>query len=175
VKALRFALCGAALALACGGGGGGGGGPTQPAPGINFTSASGGSTLVLAEASGGSATTLRLDLRAQSASGLYGVAFDLVYPSELLSFVGVTPGTFLGGTTSLQFEETGAGHLVIGLSRLGPIAGVSGSGTLLTLEFSSRGSAGTGSMAFEKNTAFDSSAKAISGVTWGGGSVTVVP
>jgi hypothetical protein len=172
----RIGLLGAAVTLACGGGGGGGGGPTQPVTGITYAPSSSSANLVLSEAAGGSATVLRLDLRAQQVTGLYAIAFDLVYPSELLVYAGVTEGPFLGGVaTSLQVEETGAGRLVVGLSRLGANGGVSGSGTLLTLEFQSRGSAGGGSLAFEKNSAFDGFARAISGVSWSGGSVSIVP
>jgi hypothetical protein len=176
-KVARLALFGAVLAVACGGGGGGGGGgPTQPTPGISYAPSNGSANLALVEAAGSGATTLRLDLRAQQVTGLYGVAFDLVYPSDLFTFGSVTEGSFLAGaTTSLQVEETGAGRLVVGLSRLGAVGGVSGNGTLLTVELRSRGSAGTGALAFEKNSAFDGAGKAIAGVSWSGGSATVVP
>lgn len=172
----RLALFGAVVAVACGGGGGGGGGPTQPTPGITYAPSNASANLVLAEAAGSGATTLRLDLRAQQVTGLYGVAFDLVYPSALFTFSSVTEGPFLGGVaTSLQVEEAGAGRLVVGLSRLGAVGGVSGGGTLLTVELRSRGTAGTGVLAFERNTAFDAAGKAIAGVGWSGGSATVVP
>jgi predicted outer membrane repeat protein len=168
-----------AATVACGGGGGGGGGgPTPPPPGITFT-ASGGSTtnaLNLGLASGSSATVLRLDLSAQSMTNLYGVAFDLLYPSQVLAFDSVVEGSFLAGAaTSLQIEEPTPGRLIIGLSRLGAVSGVSGSGTVLTLQFSSRGVAGNGSLTFASNTAFNSAGGAIAGVAWGGGSVSVAP
>lgn len=176
-ESIRLALFGAALVVACGGGGGGGGGgPTQPVAGITFSPSSTSANLNLIEAAGGSPTTLRLDLRAQQMSGLYGVAFDVVYPSQILTFTSATEGPFLGGaTTSFQVLEVGSGRVVVGLSRLGAVGGVSGSGTLVTLEFQSRGVAGTGSFTFERNTAFDANGAAISTGTWGGGSATVVP
>ncbi len=179
---LLVALCAALLVLATacggGGGGGGGGGPVSPPSGISFT-ASGGATsngLVLTPAAGSTPTQLRLDLRAQEVVSLYGVAFDLVYPNQILSFNVVSEGAFLAGTsTSLQVEESSPGRLVIGLSRLGDAPGASGTGVVLTLEFASRATAGTGSLTFERNAAFGPTGAAISGVAWGGGSVSVTP
>jgi hypothetical protein len=169
------------LVLACGGGGGGGGGgvpPPPPAPTITYAPATGSESanLALVEAAGSTPTRLRLDLVARNVTGLYGVAFDLVYPGAALEFVQVTNGGFLGGagSTSLQVNSDTTGRLIVGLSRLGAVGGVSGSGTLLTLEFDS-GAAGVGTLAFENNSAFDSAARRISGVTWAGGSVTVAP
>lgn len=162
--------------FACGGGGGGG--PTSPPAGIVFTPSGGSATnaLTLGLASGSTASTLRLDLTAQGMTNLYGVAFDLVYPSQILTFNVATEGTFLSGTnTSLQVEEVSPGRVVIGLSRLGAVPGANGSGVVLTLELSSRGAAGSGSIGFQQNTAFNSGGGAIAGVAWGGGSVSVQP
>ena len=178
---MRFRSWGAVVAVAvlaaCGGDGGGGGGPTPPPASIAFTPTPGAApnSIALAQAAGSTSTTLRLDVRAEQVTGLYGVAFDLVYPSTALSFVSGAEGAFLGGTqTSFQIHESSPGRLVIGVTRLGAVAGVAGTGTLLTLQFGSRG-AGTGSFFFEQNTAFNASGGAIAGVTWRGGSVTVVP
>ncbi len=163
--------------LACGGGGGGGGGPTQPQSGITFTaSGSGAADSVSMADAGSTSTTLRVDVRSNGIPALYGVSFDVVYPTSLLSFSAATAGGLLGGVnTSFQAKEVSPGRVVIGFTRLGAVAGVSGSGTLVTLEFASRGVAGSGSLSFDKTTAFDSNAKSISGVTWSGGSLTVVP
>jgi hypothetical protein len=180
MRTARAALAVVLVALACGGGGGGGGGggPTQPVPSISYTpeSSSGSSSLALVEA-GGSSTQLRLNLDAQTVSGLYGVGFDLLYPADVLTFVSVTLGTFLGssGNTTLQVNSSNPGRVIVGLSRLGAIGGVSGSGTLLTVELRAAGAAGGGELTFENNGAFDSSAKPIAGITWFAGSVTVTP
>jgi predicted outer membrane repeat protein len=176
--AIRVFCLLAAVTVACGGDGGGGGGPTPPPAGITFTATGGATTnaLNLGLASGSSTTVLRLDLSAQNVTNLYGVAFDLNYPSQVLSFNGATQGSFLTGTaTSLQFEEPTPGRLVIGLTRLGAVPGASGSGVLLTLQFASRGTAGSGAFTFQSNTAFNSSGGAIAGVAWGGGTVSVTP
>jgi hypothetical protein len=178
VRAGRAALAIALVVLACGGGGGGGGGGgTNPGPSIVYTAGTGpgANSLALVRGGAGSSTQLLLNLDARSVSGVYGVGFDLLYPSQALSFVGVTKGTFLPGTTSLQVNSTTPGRLIVGLSRLGAAPGVSGSGTLLTIEFRGAGGAGSGAIGFENNSAFDASAKKIAGITWIGGDVTVTP
>lgn len=165
------------LALACGGGGGGGS-PTEPTPtptpsqpSVTFTPQSPGpSGILLATGAGSNATTLVLEVRATSVSDLYGVAFDLTYPPNLLQHVRSTQGPLLAGGT---FQgSTSAGRLVVGLSNLGPVPGTSGSGVLLTFEFRAVG-AGEGALAFSKNQAVDSQGQAIAGLTWSAGTVRV--
>jgi hypothetical protein len=177
----RAALLALALAAAACGGGGGGGGPTQPPPpqpGITFTPA-GATTqnsVALATGAGGSSTVLVLDLHANQVQNLYGVSFDLRYPSTVLRFDRALQGTALsmGGavSTSLQVAESPAGNLVVGLTRLGAVPGMSGSGSLLTLEFAAR-TAGTGDLTFVAPSAVDPDGKAVAGVTWAAGSVQV--
>lgn len=164
---------------ACGGGGGGGARtPTQPTPGITYRPSGGAdaNAVALTQAAGTNATTLRLDLRALEVEDLYGVALDVVFPTSVFEFALVIEGAHLAGTTtSLQFEEVSPGRVVIGLSRLGPSGGVSGTGTLATLELAARGVGGTGSIAIENARAFDAGAEQIAGVEFRGGTVTVVP
>jgi len=181
VRRALVALAAALATLACGGGGGGGGGglpPPPPEPTITYAPASGSESanFALVEAEGSTPTRLRLDLVARNVSGLYGVGFDLVFPGASLEFVQVVNAGFLGGdgSTSLQVNTDTTGRLIVGFSRLGAVGGVSGSGKLLTFEFDS-GVAGVGTITFENNSAFDSSARRIGGVTWAGGSVTVAP
>jgi len=162
---------------ACGGGGGGGGGPTQPTPtpppqaSLVFTPQGGGDTgLSLAAGAGSNATTLILEVRANSVTDLYGVAFDLSYPANLVQYVRTTQGPLLAGGT-LQVAP-GTGTLVVGLSNLGPVPGASGSGVLMTLEFRAAG-AGQGSFAFSRNVAVNSAGQSINGLSWGTGTVRV--
>jgi hypothetical protein len=167
---LSVAACGG------GGGGGGGGGPTQPQPGIVYASATAGNNSLAFSGNAGATTTLRLDLTATQLSGVYGLGFDLVFPDSLLAYSSSTEGTFFAGTgTTFQVKESEPGRLVVGISRLGAVSGVSGSGTVLTLVFTSRGTAGSGSISFQKNSAFNSSGGPISGINWAGGTVTVTP
>lgn len=169
------------LALACGGGGGGGS-PTEPTPSpspsptpsqpsITFTPQSPGpSGISLVRGSGSTATTLILEVRAASVTDLYGVAFDLTFPANLLQHVRSTQGPMLAGGT-FQGSVT-AGRLVVGLSNLGPVPGASGSGVLMTFEFRAVG-AGEGTFTFSKNQAVDSQGQAIAGLTWSAGTVRV--
>jgi hypothetical protein len=175
----RFALLVLVASAGCSGGGGGGGGPTSPPPGIAFTptGSTAANAVVLQQGAESTATRLRVEVRAERFdAALYAVAFDLVFPGDLLGYAGVTEGTFLGGTpTSLQVAESTPGRLVVGLSRLGPAGGSTGSGLLMTLDFSAKGVAGSGSFRFDREVAFDPAGRSISPTSWAGGSVTVVP
>jgi hypothetical protein len=163
---------------ACGGGGGGGGGPTQPTPtpppaqpSLVFTPQGGaGSGVSLTAGAGSTATTLILEVRANSVNDLYGVAFDISYPANLVQYVRATQGSLLAGGTLQVAPATGT--LVVGLSNLGPVPGASGSGVLMTLEFRATG-AGQGSFSFSRNVAVNSAGQAINGLSWGTGTVQV--
>jgi hypothetical protein len=169
--------CLACLGWACGGGGGGGGGgnPTQPNASLTFTPAGVGAPSIRLEREGVGASTLVLEVMADQVTDLYGVAFDLSFPSNLLRFDGGDEGDFLSGPagsgvgTSLQLTANG-GVLVVGVTRLGDVPGRTGSGVLLTLRFTAIAS-GTGSFSFSANQAFDSDGDALGSVAWGGGSV----
>lgn len=182
----RGAALGVALAfvLAACGGGGGGGGPTQPPPpppppaGITFTPA--GTTaqngVGLATGAGGSATVLQLELRANEVQNLYGVSFDLRYPDLVLRYDSATQGTALSGggavATTFQAVESPAGNLVVGLTRLGAVPGMTGSGPLLTFQFSVR-AAGSGSFTFVTPSAVTPDGQPLAGVTWVAGTAQV--
>jgi len=164
------------LALAACGGGGGGGGPTEPTPptpGIVFTpqGTATANSISLASGTGTTANTLILEVRATQVTDLYGVAFDLAFPSAQLQFTRATAGALLSGG-SVQAVASTPGTLVVGGTHLGNVAGATGSGVLMTLEFSAV-AAGQGSFAFSRNSAFDSHGTAMTGVGWVAGSVTV--
>jgi len=132
--------------------------------------------VVLRQGPGSTANRLVLELVAQDVSVLYGLSFDLQFPVSVLSFETATEGTFLasdGSSTTLQVVEQPAGNLVIGLSRLGQVAALSGTGVLLTLEFRPVGS-GSGTLRFDANQAFDASGDPLPAVVWGAGTVQVV-
>ena len=76
------------------------------------------------------------------------------------------------GTTSLQTAESPSGRVVVGLSRLGQVAGRSGTGSLLRIEFRRRAT-GSGDLRFERNQAFNPAGNQIPGIVWSGGRVTV--
>lgn len=168
----------ALIAPACGGGGGGGG-PTQPpAPqtGITFTpSGTAAGNSVSLSRQGQSTTVLTLQVDANQLTDLYGVSFDLRFPTAALTFTGFTEGGLLnagGAATSAQVVESPPGNLVVGISRLGAVGGVTGSGTLLTLNFSAVAS-GNGALTFAGPQAF-SSGGTIASTQFIGGSVQVI-
>lgn len=168
------------LLPACGGGGGGGGGggPTTPGPSVTFSPSGtvGPEALVLRESPDSTPNRLVLELVAQDVVGLYGISFDLQYPSSVLSFEAASEEGFLaedGADTSLQVAEQPVGNLVIGLTRLGRVPGVSGDGVLLRLELRAVGNGG-GTLRFDANQAFDSGGDPMPSVRWGAGTVQVV-
>jgi hypothetical protein len=182
---LCVALAVAAFAAVSCGGGGGGGSPTSPPPqqsSVVFTPSggSGGSGIVLASGPGSQGTTLVLNVQTTGIQDLYGVAFHLTYPSNLMHLTSAAEGNVLnaGGTVQTLFEEVESppGTIVVGLTRSGVVSGTSTGGTLLTLRFTAVAS-GTGALAFSANAANNSTGSAISGLTWTGGSVqvTIVP
>lgn len=162
-------------------GGGGGGGPTEPPPppppppaSITFTpqGTAGANTLFLARGAASTATTLVLELRASQVTDLYGVAFDLTYPSGQLQYSRITPGPLLGNSGSVQASVTSPGTLIVGGTHLGNVPGATGSGVVLTLELTAV-AAGQGTIGFSRNSAIDSDGEPISGIAWRGGTVQV--
>ena len=166
---------------ACGGGGGGGGStptqpppppPTQPSVTFSPTAAAGAGSLALAMGADSTTTKLVLEVRSGGVKDLYGVAFDLQYPANLLQFTQATQGPLLANGTFQQTLTT-TGNLVVGVTRLGITPGVSDPGVLARIEFKPLAS-GTGLFSFSRNTALNSSGVPIAGVTWIAGSVTTV-
>jgi hypothetical protein len=182
---VRGKLAGLALLLAlgafglagCGGGGGGGSStPVEPPPptaGFVFTpqGAPAVNSLYLANGAATTATTLVLELRANQVTDLYGVAYNFTYPATQLQFTRVTAGPLLNGG-AVQAAVSSPGTLIIGGTHLGVTPGATGSGVVMTIEFSALAS-GSGSFAFARNSALDSTGAAIPGLTWLAGSVTV--
>lgn len=177
--AFALAVLLAATGAACGGGGGGSS-PTEPGPppppatgGLSFTAdgSPSGASLFLSRANQGD-EILELALEARSLGGVYGVYFDLTYPSGVLSFEGATEGDLLsaGGTpTTFQVADRG-GRLVVGVSRLGQVGGAGGSGTVLTLRFRATAD-GNGQLSFSNNAAETQDNRTLD-ADWIGGSVS---
>ncbi len=183
LTALLVVLAFVALSLlaACGGGGGGGSTPTSPPPpppppvtqpSVTFTpaAAAGAGSISLAMGAGSTPISLQLEVRSGGLQDLYGVAFDLQYPANLLQLTGVTSGPLLSGGTFQQSQTSG--NVILGVSRLGAVPGVSDAGVIATLQFKTLVS-GTGLFSFSRNTALDSTGKPLT-VTWVAGSVTTV-
>ena len=167
--------------IGCGGGGGGGGGPTEPPPpssGVTFTAAgpAGANSIYLAQGTNTAANRFVLDVKASQVDDLYGVSFNLEFPDARLRWVpgGSQEGSFLSSSGSTDFivEEDSPGVLIVGLSLLGDVAGSSGSGTLLSLEFEPV-SSGSGPMTMTRHDAINSTGDVKTLVEWIGGSVSV--
>jgi len=75
---------------------------------------------------------------------LYSSPFHLTYNPSLLELIKVSEGDFLKKdgkeTAFFQANNSEAGQVVIGLSRLGQVGGVTGSGILATFTFRSKSS-----------------------------------
>ncbi len=176
------AIAAIALGLGCGGSGGGGG-PTAPPPpstSVRFTAdaSPGANSVYLGTGSGSSGTQWVMDISVQSVSDLYGVSLLIDFPTNQLSFNDGSEeeGTFLSGNgefqTDLQVRERNQGEVTVGISRIGLEPGATGSGRLLSLRFSSRGS-GSGDIRIRNGSAVDSLGVVQDDVTFIGGSVTV--
>jgi hypothetical protein len=101
-----------------------------------------------------------------------GAAFDLSFPNAQLTFVGVTPGPALTQGT-VQASVSTPGNLVVGVSSLGQVPGLTGSGVLAVLRFDAV-AAGEGRFGYSRNQAFRSSGQPAANVTWISGGVRVV-
>ena len=118
---------------------------------------------------------LEVAVRADGLSDVYGAAFDLTYPADVLRFEASAEGGFLGqagAQTTLQVAESPRGRLIVGYSRLGAADGVDGSGELVVLRFVATAS-GSGTFAFSRNQLVDPDGASIPGASWGAGSVQV--
>ena len=65
----------------------------------------------------------------------------------------------------MQAAASSPGTLIIGGTHLGATPGASGSGVVMTIEFTALAS-GSGSFAFARNSALSSTGTAIPGLTW---------
>ena len=183
IDGIGLGLLGMALLVGLGGcGGGGGGSPTQPPPpplpSVTFSpmASSGANRVVMAHENPSATSTFVLQVNAAEMTGLYGLGFDLRYPTTQLNFVSAEEGPFLSGGglgTSLQVVETAPGTLVVGASRLGTVGGAVGTGTIVRLTFSVT-AAGSGTLSFGNTSAFGPSGAARTDVSWFSGSVVVV-
>ncbi len=115
-----------------------------------------------------------LTLTANSVTDLFGYALDIVFDPTAITLSSSQFGAFLnadGITVTSQMTQTTPGTLIIGQSRVGAVAGATGSGALLTLDFTTI-TAGVTTIAIANAGAFDSTGAAL-GTEFVGGTVTV--
>jgi hypothetical protein len=121
-----------------------------------------------------------LHVEAEGVDDLFGVAFQLRFPGELLAFRPnqVEEGDFLGeeGAVDTELQVARSGDLLtVGLTRLGEQPGAEGSGRLLTLRFALRDEAeGSGELGFERNDTRDSQGHIQENVEWLSGAIEVL-
>ncbi len=97
-----------------------------------------------------------IDVLINSATNVFGFGFDLSFDPSLMAFDSAIDGGFLSKNNidqiSLMTGVNPAGNLVFGITRLGAgSGGVSGSGTVVKLNFRSLAKSGFGAFSFSKN------------------------
>lgn len=182
---LAFGILAAVTVAACSSGGGGGGGgqsPTVPPPPVRMLSwtaagAPGNQTVFLEIRSLNNPDRFVMQVRANNVTDLYGVAFDIVYPTDVVQFdeTAVEEGGFFsaggGLPTELQLTERPEGRIIVGLTRVGSAGGRNGDGLILELPFDSTAS-GDGDFTIEASAAIDSDGFPLA-ITWLGGTVEI--
>jgi hypothetical protein len=95
----------------------------------------------------GSGDTVCAQVNVTDVTDLYAASFDISYDPLVLDYTGTTEGSFLSQDTkptSMQAaplnNEESTGQIVVGVTRLGDVGGVSGSGNLATVCFNVTGS-----------------------------------
>ena len=79
--------------------------------------------------------TVEVKVQVDDVEDLYGIALDVVYPSDVVRFVSCEGGAFLGQdgletNEAFALENGEEGRLVVGLSRIGATEGVNGGGVV---------------------------------------------
>ena len=147
-----------------------------PPPTISFVSdnasATANSIVLLMTATGTDSFTLTLT--ANNVTDLFGYALDIVFDTTMVTLVNSQFRVFLdaeGITVTSQMIQTTPGTLIIGQSRVGAVAGVTGTGALLTLDFTAI-AAGSTTIAIQNAGAFASTGATLA-TEFVGGTVTV--
>ena len=174
-----------AVATACGGGSGGGGGAVVPDPpggsgtlNAGFTPAEanpGPDTVAMKQGSAnGDLVTVEVDIT--DVSGVYGVAFDVVYDSSNATFENWVPGTLLeqGGQTPTYQISSITDRVVVAATRQGNLPGANAAGrvTVIRLRFRVRNPGAFG-VSFQSQTLFDDQVppQQMAGIDWFAGTL----
>ena len=150
--------------------------PPPPPPMITFVSnnpAAGANSIVLVMTATGT-DSFTLTLTANNVTDLFGYALDIIFDTTMIALASSQFGVFLNGegiTVTSQMIQTTPGTLIIGQSRVGAVAGVTGSGALLSLDFTAIATGPT-TIAIENAGAFDSMGVALA-TEFVGGTATV--
>jgi Cohesin domain len=168
-----FIACAMSVLLLYGCGGGGGGGSTPPSGPMTEVSVSPDSSSV----NQGEEFTRTVEVK--DAGSIYFAAFDITYDPKVIEFLGADEGSFFSqnqaGSTWFEaaLENGKQGRLAMGITRLGSVGEVSGSGQLVTLHFKAVGP-GTTSIGLSAPRGFKNSAgKSVAVSAWTDGTVMV--
>lgn len=112
---------------------------------------------------------LDLEIYATDLTDLHALRVTVTFPSDLLQFDGYRQGSFLEPSELVAVSSSG--QVVVTQERTAA-GGVSGSGTVLTLVFTTIRN-GTGHVGFVDSQLLDSRSAEIAGVEWIGGRVEV--
>jgi hypothetical protein len=135
-------------------------------------------SVIPASLSEGPGSTFSFDIDITNVSDLYAFQFDLGFDPAILAATGITEGSFLpsGGSTIFLpgFIDNTEGLISFNADTLvGPVPGVSGSGTLASIQFSALAN-GTSTLALENVLLLDSTLSPINFQT-DNGTVIVTP
>jgi predicted nucleic acid-binding Zn-ribbon protein len=118
-------------------------------------------------------STFSVNVQVKSVNDLYGLQFGLSFNPGVVEALGVSEGSFLKQGGASTFWNPPAIDNAVGMvsgaaaTRLGPIPGVSGSGTLATISFRAK-AAGSSSLTLTGVSLSDASAQPIPHTTVGG-------
>lgn len=135
------------------------------------------------QANGEAGKRFKIDIVATEITldSVYAAAFDVDFRPVILEYQGFEQGDFFeqsGGSVVYQVatEEGNPGRVIVGISLTGDLEGVTGSGTLITLEFKALAEDLT-PMTYGEHQLLDGtppSGNPITGISWYAGRVTVV-
>jgi len=108
--------------------------------------------------------TFTVQVRIDNGSNVFAIPFDINYDPNILEVTGLREGAYLkkggGQTTFLNSIDKARGKITVGLTRLGRIGGVSGSGSIMSVEFKAL-RRGTGSLSFTNGRPMDAGLNAL--------------
>ncbi|MBI5787606.1 MAG: hypothetical protein HZA78_01955 [Candidatus Schekmanbacteria bacterium] len=123
--------------------------------------------------------TVCVQVNVADVSDLYAASFDLTYDPAVLQFSDpVTEGNFLNQdgqpTSLLATDDPASGKLIVGISRLGDVSGISGAGNLATVCFKVVGDyCSSSAISFTEAVLETPVQDGEISATWNGGTITV--
>jgi hypothetical protein len=108
--------------------------------------------------------TFTVQVKIDNGSNVFAIPFDINYDPNILEVTGLREGAYLkkggGQTTFLNSIDKARGKITVGLTRLGRIGGVSGSGAVMSVDFKAL-RRGTASLSFTNGKPMDAGLNAL--------------